>query len=107
MAGGAVAIDQSRSQDRAQGQCSGRCRSSRLLVAAIRAGTVMSFRRRLAQRAVRWLAATAVARVMLNAITAQQTQAALAAYFPDGRCAKALSFNSAMTCSMMAWSRCR
>ena len=69
---------------------------------AIRAGTLMILSRTVAQRAVRMLAATAAARAMLNAITAQATQAALAAYFPLGRCASALSFSSAMTCSTSA-----
>jgi len=82
VSGGPVAVDQSGSQARAQGQWVGRWRSSRLLVDAIRAGILMIFLRRVAQRAVRMSAATAVARAMLNAITAQATQAAFAAYFP-------------------------
>jgi len=53
---------------------------------AIRAGTLMIRVRRVAQRVRCWSVATA-ARAMLNAITAWATQAALAAYFPLGRCA--------------------
>lgn len=102
MSGGLVATDHSSSQDRAHGQCSGMCRSSLRLVLAIRAGILMSFSRKVAQRAVRIAAATAQARARLNAITAQATHAALAAYLPEGRCASALSFNSAMTCSTRA-----
>ena len=74
-------------------------------MAAIRAGILMSRLRRVAQRTVRMSAATALARARLNAITAQETHAALAAYLPDGRCASGPSLSSAMTCSMSAWSR--
>lgn len=35
------------------------------------------------------------------------SQAAFATYLPDGRCANGPSFISAMTCSTIAWSRCR
>ena len=61
--------------------------------------------RTVAHRAFASVAATAVARAMLNAIAAQATQAAFAAYFPLGRCASGPSLSSAMTCSMTAWSR--
>ncbi len=43
--------------------------------------------RRVAQRWWPGLVASA-ARAMLNAITASATQAALAGYFPEGRCAR-------------------
>lgn len=59
MIGGLVATDHI--HERVQGQCSGWCRSSLRLVLAIRAGTLMSFSRRVAQRAVRMLAAAAAA----------------------------------------------
>ena len=52
-------------------------------------------------------AAVAAARARLKAITAQETQAALATYLPEGRWASALSLSSAMTCSTIAWSRWR
>ena len=47
-------------------------------------------------------AAVAAARAMLNPIVARATQAAFAAYFPDGRCANGPSLSSAITCSMIA-----
>lgn len=65
----------------------------------------MSFVRRLAHRALARSAATAVARAMLNAMTAQATHAALAAYLPEGRWARGPSLSSAMTCSTIACSR--
>ena len=86
--GGLVARAWSALQAWAQGQCVGRCRTSRRPVAAIRAGTWMIWRRRVAHRALARPAATAAARAMLNPITARLTQAALAAYFPDGRWAR-------------------
>src|SRR5450830_93905 len=46
-------------------------------------------------------AMVAAARVRLNAMTARTSQAAFAVNTPDGRCAKALFFRSALTCSMM------
>jgi len=67
----------------AQGHWMGRCRSSRRAVEAIRPGTWMILRRRLDHLALARSAATAAARAMLNAITARETQAALAAYFPS------------------------
>lgn len=42
------------------------------------------------------------ARVRLNAITAQTSQAAFAVNRPEGRCASAEFFRSACTCSMIA-----
>jgi hypothetical protein len=41
----------------------------------------------------------------LWAIAAQTSQAAFAVNTPEGRCARAESLRSAMTCSTMAWSR--
>jgi hypothetical protein len=50
-------------------------------------------------------AAVAAARVRFNAMAAKTSQAALAVKTPDGKCARALSFRSALTCSMMACPR--
>ena len=47
----------------------------------------------------------AAARVRLNAITAQTSQAAFAVNFPLGRCARAEYFRSAWTCSTIACPR--
>ena len=46
------------------------------------------------------------ARVRLNAIAAQTSQALLAQNFPEGRWASGPFFRSAMTCSTIAWARC-
>lgn len=81
-AGGAFATWCRACQALAQGQSQGRCRSRRLAVEAMRPGMLMIFVRRLAHRALARSAATAVARAMLNAMTAQAVHAALAAYFP-------------------------
>ena len=89
--GGPVATACRACQFLAQGQWVGRCRSSRRLVEAIRAATRMILRRRLLQRALGRAAAVAAARARLKAITAQETQAALATYLPEGRWASALS----------------
>ena len=43
------------------------------------------------------------ARVRLNAIAVQTSQALLAQKCPDGRCASGPFFRSAMTCSTNAW----
>lgn len=96
VAGGPVAACHSDCHPGAQGQWVGRWSTSRRPVVAIRAGMLMIRVRRVAQRAVRMDAATLVARAILNAITAQATQAAFAAYMPDGRCARGPSFSSAM-----------
>ena len=56
-------------------------------------------------RAWRPPARAPAARVRLWAIAAQTSQAALAVNRPEGRCASGPFFSSAMTCSMMAWSR--
>ena len=59
----------------------------RRAVRAIRAGTAMSFRRMVAVVALARVGPVrvAAARVRLNAITAQTSQAALAQNFPDGQ----------------------
>jgi len=100
VAGGLVAVAHSCSQPDAQGQRRGRCRTSRRPVVAIRPGMLMVLVRSVAQRAVRIAAATAVARAMLNAITACAIQDALAAYFPDGRCASGPSLSGS---SYLRW----
>jgi hypothetical protein len=79
MRGGPVAADHSDCQSGAHGHWAGRCRTRRRPVAAIRAGTLKILVRTVAQRDLCWPAATAVALARLNAITAQATQAALAA----------------------------
>ena len=76
--GGPVAAACRASQPVAQGQCVGRWSTRRRPVCATRAGTLMIFARRLAQRRLARPAATAAARARLNAITAQATQAAFA-----------------------------
>jgi len=47
-------------------------------------------------------AMVAAARVRLKAITARNSQAAFAVSTPEGRCARALFFRSALTSSMTA-----
>src|SRR5215218_7932096 len=79
-----------------QGQFFGRCSLSRRAEDATRAGTAISVRRMVAVVA---LASTpparlAAARVRLKAITAQTSQALLAANLPEGRCASAAFFRS-------------
>ncbi len=61
----------------------------------------------MAQRALacRTDAAAPAARRTLNATQARAIQAALARNFPHGAWASGPFFSSAMTCSMMAWSR--
>lgn len=81
--GGPVAVAQSACQLVAQCQWVGRCSTSRRPVVATRAGTLTIRVRMLAQRDLGWSAAAAAARARLNAITAQATQAAFAAYSPD------------------------
>jgi hypothetical protein len=53
-------------------------------------------------RAWKMEARVPAARVRLNAIAAQTSQALLAQNLPDGRCASGPFFRSAMTCSTMA-----
>ncbi len=53
-------------------------------------------------RALAIPAACAVARERLKAITAMLSQAWFAVNFPEGKCARGLSFSSAMTCSITA-----
>ena len=57
--------------------------------------------------ALAWKAEASVpaARVRLNAIVAQISQALLAQKCPEGRCASGPFFRSAMTCSMIACAR--
>jgi len=73
----------------------------------MRAGTLIRVRRIVAvrARANRDPVRVAAARVRLNAITANTSQAALAANRPEGRWASAESFRSAWTASMIAWPR--
>ena len=70
---------------------------------AIRAGTVMSFRRMVPLRALPRSvpARVPMARERLKAMVARTSQAALAVNFPEGRCARALSLRSALTCSIL------
>jgi len=70
-------------------------------VDTILAGTVISWVRRVAHRALACQAAPA-ALSTLNAIQARVNQAAFAVNFPEGACANDPSFSSAMTCSMVA-----
>lgn len=89
--GGAVAWRSRVDQAASQGQFAGRCRRSRRPEVAIRAGTVISFRRIVAVVADLRSGPVMVAavRVRLKAITASTSQAAFAVNFPDGRCASA------------------
>src|SRR5665213_1299037 len=91
-----------------QGQTVGRCRVSRRAERASLAGMLMSWARIVPVVARAWNveARTPAARVRLNAIAAQTSQALLAQNLPDGRCAKGPFFKSAMTCSTIACPRC-
>ena len=93
---------------RCQGQLMGRCRVSRRAERASRAGTLISWARMVPVVALAWIveARAPAARVRLNAIAAQTSQAPLALNRPDGRCASGPFFRSAMTCSMIACPRC-
>jgi hypothetical protein len=51
-------------------------------------------------------ASAPAARVRLNAIVAQTSEALFAGNRPDGRCAKGPFFRSTMNCSMIACARC-
>jgi hypothetical protein len=106
--GGAFAAVCSRCQAAVDGQLIGRCRVSCRAERASRAGTAISCRRMVLVVAFAWIveARAPAARVRLNAIAAQTSQAALALNRPDGRCAGGPFFRSAMTCSMTAWPRC-
>jgi len=103
-----VAVAQRSCHAGAQGQSVGRCSTSRRAEVATRAGMATSWVRRVAQRAFacRAPAAAAAARSRLNAMQARASQAPLAWKRPEGAWASGPSFSSAMTCSMMAWSRC-
>ena len=90
-----------------QGQEVGRCSMMRLAEVEIRAGIWMSLRRIVPLRTL--LRSVPVreptARERLKAIVASTSQAAFALNTPEGRWASALSFRSALTCSMMACPR--
>ena len=94
-------------QSPAQGQAEGRWRCSRRAEVAIRAGTVMIWRRTVAvvARARFGPVVVAAARVRLNAMTAQTSHAALALNTPEGRWARAEALRSAWTFSITAWAR--
>lgn len=79
----------------------------RLAEDAILAGTETSLRRMVAVVALAKPSPVMVAadRVRLKAITARTSQAAFAVNTPEGRCARALFFRSALTSSMTAWPR--
>lgn len=83
----------------------GRCRVSLRAEEAIRAGTEINVRRMVPVVAFASVVSpvkVAAARVRLNAITAQTSQAAFAQNFPDGMWARAEFFRSAWTCSIIA-----
>ena len=90
-----------------RGQWAGRCSIGLRAGAAKRAGTLTRSRRRVAPRATAWLppASVPAARSRLCAITAQPSQAQLAANSPDGIWASGPSIKSAKVVSMMAWRR--
>jgi transposase InsO family protein len=90
------------------GQLSGRWSVMRRDRRAILAATVIRWRRMVPVRARAWnrLARQPAARVRLWAMAASASQAAFAANDPEGRCARAESLRSALTCSMIACSRC-
>ena len=85
----------------------GRWMTSRRADVASRPGTAISCRRMVAVVALAWKtdAMVPAARVRLNAIAAMTSQAALAAKWPEGKCARAPPLKSAMTCSTRAWAR--
>ena len=87
-----------------QGQSLGRWSRTFRALLAILAGILISFRRMVPVLAFAnpLPAMAAAARVRLKAITASTSQAAFAVKTPEGRCARALSFRSALTCSMTA-----
>ena len=103
-AGGPVAAVNSRCQASAQGQAAGRRRVERRADRVTRAARLINCRRRVAVVALAWKleASAPAARVRLNAIAARTSQAEFAAKLPEGRCARAEFFRSAMTCSMIA-----
>jgi len=101
---GSMVWSQARSQLVAHNQFAGRCRRNRRADREILAGVLMILARMVAVVAFanRPAAVTPIAGVRLNAIAAATSHAAFAANFPEGRCAKAEFFKSAMTCSMTA-----
>ena len=104
MVAGVIVWFQARSQLVAQSQFAGRCSRIRRADRETRAGMLMMRARMVAVVALvnRPAALTPSARVRLNAIAAATSHAAFAVNFPDGRCAKAECFKSAMTCSTTA-----
>ena len=102
--GGARALANSADHAISQGQCAGRWSRIRRAEDAIRAGMLTILRRIVAVVAEARSAPVMVAavRVRLNAMTARTSQAALALKIPEGRCARAEFFRSALTCSMIA-----
>src|SRR3954454_20713246 len=107
VAGGPQSLSNNAAQWCCQGQPSGRWRVILRADDAVRAATLISLRRIVAVVALAsWPPArVAAARVRLNAITARTSQAAFAANNPEGRCARAEFFRSALTCSMTACPR--
>src|SRR4051812_49131703 len=97
--GGRVTAVNSSVQGCCQGQSRGRCRVSRRAERASRAGTVMSWARMVAVVAFAWKtdARAPVARVRLNAMVAQASQAAFAVNLPEGRWARGPLRRSAWT----------
>ncbi len=68
----------------------------------------MGLRRMVAARALTRecvLVNVVAARVRLKAMTAQMSQAAFAVNFPEGMCARADAFRSALTFLMIVWRR--
>ena len=90
-----------------QGQAVGRCRVARRAEVAMRAGTAISLRRMVGVVALARAGPemVAAARVRLNAITANTSQAELAVKDAEGRWASADPLRSAWTASMIAWPR--
>ena len=105
--GGPQAALNSPSQLSCQGQSLGRWMTSLLADLARRPGTAISCLRIVAVVALAWKTEAMVpaARVRLNAIAANTSQAPLAAKWLEGKCARAPPLKSAMTCSTSAWAR--
>jgi len=108
VSGGLFAAVASWSHAFCQGQPCGRCRVSLRAERASRPGTVMSWARIVPLVALAWKVEARVpaARVRLNAMLAQTSQALLAQKCPDGKCASGPFLRSAMTCSTIACARC-
>src|SRR5664279_4190646 len=106
-AGGGYARANSAVQASCQGHRWGRCRCSRRAEDATRAGMLIRVRRivGVVARVRSPPALVAAARVRLNASTAQTSHALLAENDPEGMCARAELFRSALTFSMIACPR--